>query len=155
MSNTNQSERTFTDLAARIQFAMNRGDDPVQKNPQAVPENGTVIGVVPQHLRHLSNLHVEINEEIKELLKKIEKLQMQESLVAALLDDGLDIDDNKPVNVAILEDWQIVEMPAGNLRDKIREMMNGMGNGFMNLDITGVGVDDMPGMGFGGRRRAA
>lgn len=78
------------DIAQRIADALQR-TVAAQPMPGAdpVPEDETVIGEVPEHLRHLHNLLVDLGAEAKEAQRRSLEAQERQMLVQALFANAL------------------------------------------------------------------
>jgi hypothetical protein len=102
--------RTKYDIAERIAEAVARTTEPLQlRDERPVSEDETVLGNVPQHLRHLHNLIYELKDEAHEVEKKLHEANkcfhaVREVFFTALA-EHIPSDDFDRVNIC--KDWQV------------------------------------------------
>jgi hypothetical protein len=125
------------DIAQRIAAALQQTAAPQPiSGAQPVPADETVIGEVPEHLRHLHNLLVDLGAEAKEAQRQSLEARERHMLVQALfaeslkqhlpkLGEGYD-------GVRLCEGWQVT--------------------GYVENDQDGDGLEGMVMAAMGGRR---
>ena len=101
------------DIAQRIVEAMQRSSEP---RPSALgqfkPDEDTVIGEVPEHLRHLYNLVDEVGNDAMEAARRYHEANKRHAAIHAIFFDSLrqhvPSDGNEYDGVKLCEGWQVV-----------------------------------------------
>ena len=103
------------DIAQRIVEAISRTTEPKRSvDNKFKPEEDTVLGVVPEHLRHLHNLLVEVSDEAhaaeRSFLEAKRRGKAVHSIFFAALGDHLSRDYDKCIGIKLCSDWQVVSV---------------------------------------------
>lgn len=114
------------DIAQRIVEAMQRSSEPrPSADGQFKPDEDTLIGVVPEHLRHLHNLLEELENEVRDAERRFRETKKRHGALHAIFFDALE--QHVPSNggdydgVKLCTNWQVVgykrDERGGNLGD--------------------------------------
>jgi len=116
------------DIAQRIAEALSRTSEPKMTSVgDFQPNEDTVLGEVPEHLRHLHNLLQEIGDEVRaaeELLREVKKHHgVIHTIFFAALEQHVPTDRDKFDGTKLCTDWKVVGFRSNESDDD----MDGLG----------------------------
>lgn len=122
------------DIAQRIAEALARTTKPTMSaNDDFKSDEGTVIGEVPEHLRHLHNLLEEVGNEACDAEHRFHEAKKRHDAIRSIFFDALKqhvpIDGDEYDGIKLCTDWQVVGFKhdeMGGLGEMLaREVMGG------------------------------
>ncbi len=137
------TKKTTLDIAQRIAEAVNRKTVPTMTSTGKLnPKTDTLIGSVPEHLRHLHNLLAAVGKETRTAEEIFRNSQTRQHIVLAVFFEALEThvpyDSSKFSGVKLCEDWKVAAYKRDDLSDLFGE---------------GVGLEDLLGILGGAHRR--
>ena len=125
------------DIAQCIAEALGRTTEPkMSADGDFKPDEDTVIGVVPEHLRHLHNLLDEVSDEVLAVERRFREAQVRRkavhSIFFAALEQHVPSDGDNYDGIKLCADWQVVgfkrgsdDRESGGLGELLRMAMGG------------------------------
>jgi len=116
------------DIAQRIAEALTRTSEPTMSAcGDFKPDEDTVIGEVPEHLRHLHNLLDEVGDEARAAERSFREAKKRHDAIHSIFFDALEqhvpSDGDKYYGIKLCASWQVV----GYKRDDDDSEMGGLG----------------------------